>query len=102
MLHECIRNLRDDYLYKASKHIIKSFGTICLEDLNIKGMMQNDKLALAIGEVGWHKFTSLLEYEADWYGSDIIYIGRFEPSSQPRRRLMSHAEGAESFLGHSP
>ena len=48
-----MRNQRDDYLHKKSNQIIRAFGTICLEDLNIQGMMQNRKLALAIGEVGW-------------------------------------------------
>jgi len=85
-LHEHIRNQREDYLHKASINIIRSFDSICLEDLNIKGMMQNEKLALAIGEVGWHKFKTMLEYKADWYGKNILYIGRFEPSS----KLCSH------------
>jgi len=85
-LHEHIRNQREDYLHKASMQIIRSFDTICLEDLNIKAMMQNEKLALAIGEIGWHKFKSMLEYKADWYGKNILYIGRFQPSS----KLCSH------------
>lgn len=85
-LHEHIKNQRADYLHKASTQIIRSFDTICLEDLNIKGMMQNEKLALAIGEVGWHKFKTMLEYKAEWYGKNIQYIGRFEPSS----KLCSH------------
>lgn len=49
-------------------------------------MMQNKKLALAIGEAGWHKFKTMLEYKAEWYGKNIQYIGRFEPSS----KLCSH------------
>lgn len=81
-LHEHIKNQREDYLHKASINIVRSFDTICLEDLNIKGMMQNEKLALAIGEIGWYKFTQMLEYKADWYGKNIQYIGRFEPSSK--------------------
>jgi putative transposase len=52
-VHERIRNQRGDYLHKKSNQIIRAFDTICLEDLNIQGMMQNRKLALAIGEVGW-------------------------------------------------
>ncbi|AYD47531.1 RNA-guided endonuclease TnpB family protein [Arachidicoccus soli] len=85
-LHEHIKNQREDYLHKASTHIIRSYNSICLEDLNIKGMMQNEKLALAIGEVGWHKFKTMLEYKAEWYGKNILYIGRFQPSS----KLCSH------------
>ncbi|HRE51460.1 MAG TPA: RNA-guided endonuclease TnpB family protein [Flavitalea sp.] len=85
-LHEHIKNQREDYLHKASTTIIRSFDAVCLEDLNIKGMMQNEKLALAIGEVGWHKFKTMLEYKAEWYGKNILYIGRFAPSS----KLCSH------------
>ena len=43
--------------------------------------MQNKKLALATGKIGWHKFKTMLEYKADWYGKNIQYIGRFTPSS---------------------
>lgn len=81
-LHEHIKNQREDYLHKISTSIIKNYDTIVLEDLNIKGMMQNHKLAFAIGEIGWHKFNTMLEYKAEWYGKNIIRIGRFEPSSK--------------------
>ena len=81
-VHERIRNQRNDYQQQTSTRIIRSYDTICLEDLNIKGMMQNEKLALAIGEVGWSKFKSMLEYKAEWYGKNIRFIGRFEPSSK--------------------
>lgn len=81
-LHEHIKNQREDYLHKVSTSIIKKYDTIVLEDLNISGMMKNHKLALAIGEVGWNKFETFLNYKAEWYGKNIIYIGRFEPSSK--------------------
>ena len=50
-LHEHIKNQREDYLHKISTSIVKNYDTIVLEDLNIKGMMQNHKLAFAIGEI---------------------------------------------------
>lgn len=81
-LHERISNQREDFLQKASTKIISSFDTICIEDLNIKGMVKNGRLALAISEIGWNKFESMLKYKADWYGKNILYIGRFEPSSK--------------------
>lgn len=81
-LHEHIKNQREDYLHKISTSIIKRYDTVVLEDLNVKGMMANHKLALAIGEVGWNSFENMLTYKADWYGKNIIYIGRFEPSSK--------------------
>ena len=81
-LHERITNQRTDYLHKTSATIIKNYDNIVLEDLNIKGMMANHKLALALGEVGWNQFESMLTYKAEWYGKNITYIGRFEPSSK--------------------
>jgi len=94
-LHERIRNQREDYLHKTSAYIIRHFDTICLEDLNIKGMMQNENIALAIGDIGWHKFETMLEYKAEWYGKNILYIGRFEPSS----KLCSHCGHIAKELG---
>lgn len=81
-LHEHIKNQREDYLHKISTSIIKKYDTVVLEDLNVKGMMANHKLALAIGEVGWNSFENMLTYKAEWYGKNILYIGRFEPSSK--------------------
>jgi IS605 OrfB family transposase len=77
-----------NHFHKVSTVIIRCFDTICLEDLNIQGMMQNEKLALSIGEVGWFKFTTMLEYKAQWYGKNILCTGRFTPSS----RLCFHCE----------
>lgn len=81
-VHEKIRNQRSDYLHKATTKIIQKYDTVVLEDLNIKGMMQNRRLSKAIGEIGWHEFKRQLQYKAEWYGKNIIEIGRFEPSSK--------------------
>lgn len=81
-LHEKVANQRKDQLHKISKDIITRFDTVCLEDLNVKGMMKNHKLGYAIGEMGWSNFVEMLTYKAEWYGKNIIRIGRFEPSSK--------------------
>jgi len=80
--HERISNQRKDYLQKVSTEIIHSFDTVCMEDLNVSGMMKNEKLSLSIGEIGWRSFKSMIEYKSEWYGKNIITIGRFEPSSK--------------------
>lgn len=80
--YEKITNQRKDYLQKISTLITKKYDTICMEDLNVSGMMKNHCLTLAIGEVGWSSLKSMLEYKAEWYGKNIITIGRFEPSSK--------------------
>jgi IS605 OrfB family transposase len=56
--------------------------TIIIEDLNISGMLKNHKLAQAISDVSWSKFITYLKYKSEWYGVNIIEIGRFEPSSK--------------------
>lgn len=81
-LHEKIANKRTDFLQKTSTVIIKQFDTICLEDLNIKGMMKNRTLAKSISDVSWSEFNRMLEYKAEWYGKTIKRIGRFDPSSK--------------------
>lgn len=82
LLHESIVNKRKDFLNKISTKLISENQTICLEDLNVGGMLQNHCLAQSISDVGWGMFVEMLKYKAEWYGKNIIQIGRFEPSSK--------------------
>lgn len=82
VLHEKVANKRLDFLHKTSTMLVKNHDSIGIEDLNIKGMMANHKLAGAIADVGWGMFVTMLEYKAEWYGKNILRIGRFEPSSK--------------------
>lgn len=82
VLHEKISNIREDFLHKISTRIIRENQTVCLEDLNVKGMMQNHKLAKAISDVSWSRFVNMLEYKARWKGGNVLKIGRFDPSSK--------------------
>lgn len=81
-IHEKITNRRHDFLHKITKKLVDDNQTIALENLNTKGMIQNNKLAQAIQDVAWGKFDILITYKAEWYGSNILKIGRFEPSSR--------------------
>jgi len=81
-IHERISNQRSDFLHKLSFNLIDKNQVIYLEDLNVKGMMKNRKLAQSIGDSGWGEFARQLKYKANWYGREIIQIGRFEPSSK--------------------
>jgi len=100
--HQKIVNQRTDYLHKQSTRIIRENQTIIIEDLNIAGMTSRVKtkkqdengaylpngqaaksgLNKAILDVGIGQFFDMLEYKAEWYGRNLIRIGRFEPSSK--------------------
>jgi len=80
--HEHISNQRKDFLHKISYRLTNEFGTICLEDLNVKGMVKNRKLSKAISDVGWGMFKEFLKYKTTWYGSNIKEVDRFFPSSK--------------------
>lgn len=80
--HRSITNQRNDFLHKLSTHLVSNYDVICLEDLNVKGMEQNHHLARAIQGASWSEFVRQLEYKSEWYGKNILFIGRFEPSSK--------------------
>jgi putative transposase len=82
LLHEKIRNQRQDYLHKISKYLVENYDTICMEDLAVSNMVKNHNLARAISDMGWVEFKTMLEYKAEWYGKNISIIGRFDPSSK--------------------
>ena len=80
--HRSITNQRNDFLHKLSTHLVRNYDVICLEDLNVKGMEQNHHLARAIQGAAWSEFVRQLEYKSEWYGKNVLFIGRFEPSSK--------------------
>lgn len=82
LVHEKITNQRNDFLQKQSTMLICENQTICIEDLKVKNMMRNHKLAKSIGSASWSKFFDMLSYKATWYGNDIVKIPTMYPSSQ--------------------
>jgi len=81
-VHAKIVNCRKDFLHKLSSLIIKNFDGICIENLNIKGMLKNRRLSKSIQDLGWAKFANMLEYKAIWAGKTVLKAGRFFPSSK--------------------
>lgn len=80
--HEKVRNQRQDFLHKVSSRLISENQTICLETLAVSNMIKNHRLAQAISDVSWSEFNRMIEYKAEWYGVNILRIGRFTPSSK--------------------
>ena len=81
-LHKHIQNQRNDYLHKLSKKIIDENQIICIEDLKVKDMMSDSKLARNISDVSWSRLVAMLIYKANWYGRTVIKVPNDYPSSQ--------------------
>ena len=100
-LYQLITNQRDWFLHNESLRLVRNYDKIYVEDLNIKGLSarckpKQDKsgkylpngqgtksgLNKSIVDASWSKFFNMLEYKSNWYGKELIKIGRFEPSSK--------------------
>lgn len=82
LAHEQVTNRRSDFFHKVTSYLVNNYDTICLEDLNVKGMVKNHHLAQALSDIAIGTFNTILEYKAKERGVNILRIGRFEPSSK--------------------
>lgn len=80
--YEKVTNRRKDFLHKTTKYLIDNYDTICLETLSASNMVKNHRLAQALSDISIGTFNAYMDYKAEWYGKNIIRIGRFEPSSK--------------------
>lgn len=87
-IHEKITNQRKDHLHKVTYALThdSQVRTICIEDLNVMGMVHNHHLAGSISDASFGMFRTLLEYKCKWYGVKLVVIDRFAPSSKTCRR----------------
>jgi len=81
-LHEKVANQRRDAIHKLTTQMVRDYDLICIEDLQVKNMVKNHKLAKSISDVSWSEFTRQLQYKCDWYGKTLVKIDKFYPSSQ--------------------
>ena len=81
-LHARIADIRKDWLHKVSKYLCVNYKLIALEDLHVKGLVRNHKLAKAISDVGMGMFRIFMEYKSKYTETEIRFIDRFSPSSK--------------------
>ena len=81
-IHEKIANSRSDYIHKITNEITNQYDVICIENLNVKGMLKNHKLSKHIADVAWGELRRQLEYKSERRGKILIKVDRWLPSSQ--------------------
>jgi len=81
-VHAEIADARKDHLHKLTTRLIRENQTIAVEDLAVKNMVKNHKLAQAISDASWSELVRQLEYKAEWYGRMLVKIDRWFPSSK--------------------
>lgn len=80
--HRDNRNIRKDFLHKETTKLAKTKSVIVIEDLDVKNMLENNRLSRNISDAGWSEFRRMLEYKTKWYGSKLIIAPRYFPSSK--------------------
>ena len=81
-VYKKINDRKQYYLHAVSNSLIDENQIICMEDLNVKGMIKNHRLAESILEMNFCEFRRILEYKASWYNRKIVFVDRFYPSSK--------------------
>lgn len=76
-LHAKISNIRQDFNHKLTTQLVKSYDVICIENLNVKGMVQNRKLSRAISDLGFYELKRQLIYKANQWGKIVKEVDRF-------------------------
>jgi putative transposase len=77
-----VANQRANTTHQVTTRLAKTKSVIVIEDLNVAGMLKNHHLAQAISDVGFAAFRRQLTYKAAWYGSRVVVVSRWEPSSK--------------------
>jgi putative transposase len=81
-IHQQIGDARKDFLHKLRTRLVRENQTIAVEDLAVKNLVKNRKLAISISDASWSELVRQLEYKCDWYGRTLIKIDRWFPSSK--------------------
>ncbi|ODQ95261.1 RNA-guided endonuclease InsQ/TnpB family protein [Mycolicibacterium holsaticum] len=80
--HQHVANVRRHFLHQVSNALVKTHDRLVIEDLNVRGMLANHRLARAIADAGWAEFARLVQYKQAWRGGTIAVADRWYPSSR--------------------
>ena len=80
--HHRIASIRKHFLHLVANQLVKTHDRLVIEDLNVRGMFANHRLARAISDAGWAEFARLLGYKQAWHGGELLVAGRWFPSSK--------------------
>lgn len=80
--YEKLGNRRKDYLHKMTTRLVRENDIICIEDLNVRGMLKNHSLAKSVADCSFSMIRSMLSYKCDWYGRKLIVVDRWSPTSK--------------------
>jgi putative transposase len=81
-LHKRIADIRRNCLHQLTSYLVKHFAEVTIEDLNVKGMLANGRLARHIADVGMYEFRRQMEYKSSWYATVLHIADRWFPSSK--------------------
>ncbi|MEU5100575.1 RNA-guided endonuclease TnpB family protein [Streptomyces sp. NPDC020996] len=81
-VHARIADRRRDFLHKLSTRLVRENQAVVIEDLTVRNLLKNGRLARAISDVAWTELRSMLEYKCAWYGRELVVIDRWFPSSK--------------------
>jgi putative transposase len=93
-IHAKIANQRKDFQHKESKKLTDENQILCIEDLNVRGMIKNRKLAKHIADAAWYQFRNFLTYKAERKGRTLVVVDRFYASS----KICSHCDKKKEVL----
>ncbi|MGW7163722.1 RNA-guided endonuclease InsQ/TnpB family protein [Streptomyces sp. NPDC054884] len=81
-VHARIADRRRDFLHKLSTRLVRENQTVVIEDLTVRNLLKNGRLARAVSDASWTELRSMLEYKCAWYGRELVVIDRWFPSSK--------------------
>ena len=81
-IHNKIKNIRNDVIHKITCKLTDLFDVICLEDLNVKGMIKNKKLSRNLSDSSFGEIKRQIVYKSNWYGKKVLFVDRFDPTSK--------------------